>query len=95
MGKNYTFVIKGKGRELIYNKHGELIKERILRPGMFLYRNKEIIHQIHSSPEEKLTTLFIAIPEGNDWGFFTKEGFLNYKSYTAKFKNKIYKKVKN
>ncbi len=81
LGYSLTWVLRGEGIETLYDTLGREVGQRRLRRGRFYLRTPKDIHRVDSVPTPSLVTLFILVPFGNPWGFFTSQGFMDAQTY--------------
>lgn len=83
-GMSLSVVIGGRGVETYYREDGSVIKTRQRRAGQVVFRGRGVIHRLDSDPRQPLITVFLLLPQGIDWGFFTSSGFVAGTDYKKK-----------
>lgn len=80
-GLSLSVVLGGRGVETYYRPDGSILKTCVRRAGQVVFRSQSVIHRLDSSPDNPLVSLFILLPRGLDWGFFTANGFVPGSAY--------------
>lgn len=71
-----SFVLKG---QMIESTHPD--RHRVVKPWRVYYRSSTLLHFLTLFGEPPVWTLFITGPELKDWGFMTKQGWVESQKY--------------